>query len=119
MNDRLRRILGDTEAKSVTRCGFTLKVAPERLPEYLEAHQSVWEDMRDALSRTGWKNYSLFVDVDTGDVFGYFESDDVDTAIAAMGDEDINTRWQAEMAKYFASPDGGDMKVLPQYFYLQ
>ena len=51
-------------------------------------------------------------------VVGYFESDDVDAAQAAMADTDVNSRWQAEMAQYFVAPDGGTNEVLPQYLYL-
>ena len=49
---------------------------------------------------------------------GYFESDDVAAAMAAMEDEEVNTRWQAEMAQYFVQPSGGSAAVLPQYFRL-
>jgi len=39
-------------------------------------------------------------------------------AMAAMEDEEVNTRWQAEMAQYFVQPSGGSAAVLPQYFRL-
>lgn len=110
--------LAATTQKSPTRCCFLLHVRPERLPEYIEAHQHVWADMRQALTDSGWRNYSLFLKPETGMVVGYFEADDVDAAQAAMADTDVNARWQAEMAQYFTVPDGGTNDVLPQYFYL-
>ncbi len=42
------------------RICFLLKVKPDKLDEYKRRHQAVWPEMRDALSRTGWHNYSLF-----------------------------------------------------------
>ena len=33
-------------------------------------------------------------------------------------DTDVNTRWQAEMQRYFVQPDGGTPTLLQQYFYL-
>ena len=36
--------------------------------------EDVWPEMRDALHRCGWHNYSLFLD-DDGTLFGYFETD--------------------------------------------
>lgn len=110
--------LAATAQRSPTRCCFLLHVRPERLPEYIDAHQHVWNEMRRALSACGWRNYSLFLQASTGMVVGYFESDDVDAAQARMAATGVNARWQAEMAPYFVGPDGGSNDVLPQYFYL-
>lgn len=84
----------------------------------MQVHQAVWPEMLDALSRTGWHHYSLFLEPASGLIVGYFESDDTAAAMAAMEDEEINTRWQSEMAQYFQQPDGGTSQVLSQYFYL-
>lgn len=114
----LAALLTTTASRSPQRCCFLLHVRPDRLTEYVEVHQHVWEEMRQALTRTGWRHYSLFLDPADGLVVGYFESDDVAAAMAAMADEEVNTRWQAEMAQYFVQPDGGRAHVLDQYFYL-
>ena len=91
---------------------------PEALEEYVDVHQRVWAEMRDALTTAGWRHYSLFLNPDTGLVVGYFESDDTAAAMEAMADTDVNTRWQAEMQRYFVQPDGGTPTLLQQYFYL-
>lgn len=114
----LDSLLATSGARSPHRCCFLLHVRPDRLAEYVEVHQHVWEEMREALTRTGWRNYSLFLRPEDGLVVGYFESDDVAAAMAAMEDEDVNTRWQNEMAQYFVQPGGGTAVVLPQYFRL-
>lgn len=114
----LHEILEQTTQKSTTRQCFLLRVRPDRLPEYIDVHQRVWGEMRAALHESGWRNYSLFLDEATGTVVGYFESDDVEAAQAAMALTDVNTRWQAEMAQYFVQPDGSAAQILPQYFYL-
>ena len=116
--DSLENLLNTTDARSRQRCCFLLQVRPERLTEYVEVHQRVWQEMREALHRTGWRNYSLFLRPEDGLVVGYFESDDVAAAMAAMEREEVNARWQAEMAQYFVQPDGGRAAVLPQYFHL-
>lgn len=110
--------LASSSANSPQRACFLLHVRPERLDEYVEVHQHVWSEMTAALTATGWRHYSLFLRPSDGLVVGYFESDDVDAAMAAMDDEDVNTRWQAEMAPYFVQPDGGSAERLHQYFYL-
>ena len=116
--DSLENLLSTTDARSRQRCCFLLQVRPERLTEYVEVHQRVWQEMREALHRTGWRNYSLFLRPEDGLVVGYFESDDVAAAMAAMEREEVNARWQAEVAQYFIQPDGGRAAVLPQYFHL-
>ncbi len=110
--------LASTTQSSPSRCCFLLHVRPERLSEYVDVHQHVWESMREALTQSGWRNYSLFLRPDTGLVVGYFEADDVEAAQSAMARTEVNERWQSEMAQYFVQPDGGTNEVLPQYFYL-
>lgn len=112
------RQLQQTTQQDPGRACFLLRVKPERLSEYLEVHQHVWEDMRSALSQTGWRHYSLFVEPLSGLVVGYFESDDTAAAMAAMSGQEVDARWQAEMAQYFVQPGGGDAQLLSQYFYL-
>jgi L-rhamnose mutarotase len=83
------------------RIGFLLKVKPEMIADYKQHHEAVWPEMLEALRRTGWHNYSLFMRED-GLLFGYFETpNDFATALAGMGQEAINTQWQEFMAPYF------------------
>ena len=104
------------DSSTTARRCFLLHVRPERLAEYVADHQRVWPEMLEALSRTGWRNYSLFVRADDGLVVGYFESDDPDAAVDRMEHEDVNRRWQESMAPYFVP--GTAMQQLEQYFYL-
>jgi L-rhamnose mutarotase len=88
------------------RVGFVLKVKEDKLQEYKEHHRAVWPEMLDALRRTGWHNYSLFVKKD-GLLFGYFETPkDFESALEGMSKEEVNTKWQQFMAPYFESPQG-------------
>ena len=89
----------------MARYCFLLQVKPDRLPEYVERHRAVWPEMLRALRDCGWRNYSLFLR-DDGLLVGYVESDDLATAQAAMAATDVNARWQAEMAPFFADLHG-------------
>ena len=83
------------------RVAFLLKVKEAKLAEYKKHHESVWPEMLEALRRTGWHNYSLFIRED-GLLFGYFETpESFQGAIDGMAKEDINTKWQDFMAPYF------------------
>lgn len=87
------------------RICFQLQVKPDRLTEYTERHAAVWPEMLQALKRSGWHNYSLFLRKD-GLLIGYFEAESLEAAQAAMEAEEVNTRWQAEMADFFIELDG-------------
>ena len=103
------------------RVCFTLNVRPDRLDAYKRDHENVWQEMRDALTRHGWHNYSLFLR-DDGLLIGYVETPDFPAAVAGMQDEDVNARWQKAMAGYFIElPEGAAdkaMQPLEEVFHL-
>ncbi len=104
------------------RVAFILKVRPEKIEEYREHHKAVWPEMQEALRRTGWHNYSLFMR-DDGLLFGYFEAEESFAAsLAGMAQEEVNTRWQAFMAPYFEGIGGAhadqNMQELVEVFHL-
>jgi L-rhamnose mutarotase len=90
----------------VKRIGFVLKVREDSIEEYKVRHRAVWPEMLQALRDTGWHNYSLFLQPD-GTLFGYVETEDFEAALAGMAKLDVNARWQAEMAPFFESLEGG------------
>jgi L-rhamnose mutarotase len=106
----------------MARYCFTLQVRPQLLAEYQERHRAVWPDMLYALRDAGWRNYSIFSRSD-GLVVGYVEADDLAEAQAAMARTNVNTRWQAEMSRYFDGIDGRPadeaFTVLDEIFNLQ
>ena len=79
------------------RSAFVLHVRPERIEEYLEAHRAVWPEMLAALSQAGIRNYTIFRN--GNEMFGYFESDDLEAAARFMAEQDVSARWQDAMAK--------------------
>jgi L-rhamnose mutarotase len=83
-----------------------LKVKEELLEEYKTHHENVWPDMLEALTRSGWQNYSIFARED-GLLFGYFEAQtNFESSLKAMSTEEANARWQEFMAPYFEIPQG-------------
>ena len=85
------------------RVCFDIRVRADRIDEYRERHRAVWPEMLAALRAAGWSNYSLFLRPD-GQLTGYLETEDFDAARDAMDTADVNARWQAEMAPFFAEP---------------
>jgi L-rhamnose mutarotase len=89
------------------RIAFLLKVRQDKIEEYKQHHREVWPEMQEALRRTGWQNYSLFLRPD-GLLFGYFETpESLQAALSGMAQEEVNARWQALMAPYFEGLGGG------------
>jgi L-rhamnose mutarotase len=105
----------------MARYCFLLRVRPERMDEYRRRHAAVWPEMLAALAEAGWWNYSLFL-ADDGLLVGYVEADDLQTSLAAMAGTEVNARWQAEMAPFFAelegAPDEG-LALLEEVFHLE
>ena len=102
------------------RVCFLMQLKPERVADYLRAHEVVWPEMLEALRETGWANYSLFVRETDGLVVGYLETDDYERATSEMATRAINARWQAGMAEYFddsQNPDETSVR-LTEYFHL-
>ena len=104
------------------RVCFVLRLKPDRVEDYVAAHQHVWPEMLGALSNAGWRNYSLFVRPADGLVVGYLETDDFEAAQSAMAATEVNARWQAGMADFFQNPAGvrpdQAMTPLTEYFHL-
>jgi L-rhamnose mutarotase len=104
------------------RVGFIFKIKQDLISEYVEHHKHVWPEMLDALHRTGWHNYSIYLRPD-GLLFGYFETpESLSAAQAGMAREEINAKWQSFMAPYFENleglrPDEG-MLELQEVFHL-
>lgn len=103
------------------RVGFILKVRQDRIEEYKRVHEVVWPEMLDALRQHGWHNYSLFMRHD-GTLFGYFETpESFEKALAGMSEEEVNTRWQTDMAPFFEGTGGPAdemMESLSEVFHL-
>ncbi len=89
------------------RSAFVLKVRPERIDEYVEAHREVWPELLDALRAAGIRNYSIFRA--GNEMFGYFECDDLEAAGRYLDAQDVNSRWQDHMAELLEErvPDSG------------
>lgn len=89
------------------RSAFVLRVRPDKLAEYIEAHRAVWPELLAALHDAGIRNYTIFRN--GTEMFGYFEADDLAAAAAHMEAQEVNARWQDRMAGLLEErvPDAG------------
>jgi L-rhamnose mutarotase len=89
------------------RQGFVLRVKPERIDEYVEAHRHVWPEMLQALRDAGIRNYTIFRA--GNEMFGYFEADHLRHTAEFLAAQEVSARWQDAMAELLDErvPDGG------------
>jgi len=99
------------------RAGFVLRVRPDRIDEYVRAHREVWPEMLEALTAAGVRNFTIFRA--GNEVFGYFESADLEAAEAYLAAQEVSARWQDTMAELLEErvPDQGPAR-LPEIFRL-
>ena len=99
------------------RAGFVLRVRPDRIDEYVRAHREVWPEMLEALTAAGIRNFTIFRA--GNEVFGYFESADLEAAEAYLAAQEVSARWQDTMAELLEErvPDQGPPR-LPEIFRL-
>ena len=87
------------------RKAFVMQVHPGREAEYARRHQPIWADLTAVLRAHGAHNYSIFLDADTRQLFGYVEIED-EARWAAVAQTDACQRWWRFMADLMPSnPD--------------
>ena len=93
------------------RSAFVLRVRPDKVDAYVEAHRNVWPELLTALRGAGIRNYTIFRN--GNEMFGYFESDDLEASAAYMEEQEVNARWQDTMAELLEErvPDAGPLTL--------
>ena len=101
------------------RKAFLMTVNPDAHAEYERRHRPIWEGLQAVLKGHGVSNYSIFLDSQTSQLFGYaeIESEELWTTIAAT---DECQRWWAFMKDIMPSnPDNSPVsKQLDEVFHL-
>jgi L-rhamnose mutarotase len=102
------------------RVAFQLRVRPEKIKEYDEAHRNVWPELLRDLEQAGASNYSIFRQ--GTQLFLFLHVNEWDEFVAAMNASEANQRWQAMMAPLF-EPGGNPMSdkeltLMQEVFYM-
>ena len=89
------------------RVGFVCKVKEDMIEDYKKHHRAVWPEMLDALRKTGWHNYSLYMTKD-GLIFGYFETPEgFKAASVAVDKYEASVKWHEFMRPFFEAVTKG------------
>ncbi len=58
------------------RIAFKMKLFEGNVEEYIKRHNPIWPELEEALKNHGVVSYSIFLDRNTNDLFGYAEIED-------------------------------------------
>lgn len=101
------------------RKAFLMSVDPDSHDEYERRHRPIWQELEVVLRDHGVHNYSIFLDAETSQLFGYaeIESEELWNSIA---DTDECHRWWAFMKGIMPSnPDNSPVsRDLREVFHL-
>ena len=102
------------------RKAFRMSLHPGGQAEYTRRHNPIWAELDDVLRRHGVRSYSIFLDPDTNDLFGYAEVES-DERWAAIADTEVCRRWWRSMRELMPSnpDDSPESHDLREVFHLQ
>lgn len=102
------------------RKAFRMSVRDGQQEEYERRHNPIWRDLEDTLVAHGVRSYSIFLDSETGDLFGYAEIDS-EERWSAIGATDVCRRWWRHMRDLMPSnPDDSPVaKDLREVFHIE
>ena len=101
------------------RKAFLMSVNPDAHDEYERRHQPIWEELKAVLKNHGVSNYSIFLDDETSQLFGYAEVES-EEQWADVANTDECKRWWNYMKDVMPSnPDNSpESKNLREVFHL-
>lgn len=101
------------------RKAFLMSVNPNAHAEYERRHRPIWDDLKLVLKGHGVSNYSIFLDSDSSQLFGYAEIES-EEQWAAIANTDECKRWWAFMKDIMPSNDDNSpiSRSLDEVFHL-
>jgi len=102
------------------RIAFKMKLLPGYKEEYKKRHNNIWPELKELLSRTGIKDYSIFFDEETDTLFAV-QKVAGDSDSQELGKTEIVQKWWAYMADIMeTNPDNSPVSVsLEEVFYME
>ena len=101
------------------RVAFKMKLHPGQEAEYKRRHDALWPELEDLLRRTGIRDYSIFLDEKTLDLFGVL-SIEAPARLDDLPRHPVMQKWWAYMADIMeTNPDQSPVSVpLQEVFYM-
>jgi L-rhamnose mutarotase len=103
----------------MARVAFKMKLYKGFEAEYKKRHSELWPELQSLLKESGVKEYSIFLDEETNDLFGYLTIDDK-TKLDELPALPVMKKWWAYMKDIMqTNPDNSPVSIpLKEVFYL-
>jgi L-rhamnose mutarotase len=97
-----------------------MKLKPGCKQEYIRRHNEVWPEITELIRRSGISNYSIFLDEETGTLFGV-QKQGCELSSQELGSVDIQQEWWDYMSDIMeVNPDNSPVTVyLEEVFHLE
>ncbi|MDR1341732.1 MAG: L-rhamnose mutarotase [Prevotellaceae bacterium] len=101
------------------RVAFKMKLKPGFKQEYIRRHSEVWPEIAALIKRSGISDYSIFLDEETGTLFGV-QKVSGDVSSQGLGAEEVQQKWWDYMSDIMeVNPDNSPVSIpLEEVFYL-
>ena len=93
----------EKSGRTIQRFGRWTRLKAGAVEEYVEWHRKVWPEILDLTSKSGIRNYSIYIH--GRELFSYFEVEDYQKAIDFLAKEPAAQRWQELMAPFMDAAD--------------
>lgn len=103
----------------MSRLAFKMKLFPGFEAEYQKRHDMIWPELVALLKETGISDYSIFLDQETGSLFGVLKADS-EIALDDLPNHQVMQKWWYYMCDIMESnPDHSPVSIpLKEVFYL-
>jgi L-rhamnose mutarotase len=103
----------------MVRKAFRMSVHRGREAEYERRHNPIWPELEATLREHGVRQYSIFLDPETNDLFGYVEIDS-EARWEAIASTEVCRRWWTSMRELMPShaDDSPVSRALREVFYI-
>ena len=101
------------------RIAFKMKLFPNQEAEYRKRHDEIWPELSTLLKDSGIQDYSIFLDEETGSLFGVLKVEDT-LKLDDLPSYPVMQKWWTYMGDIMESnPDHSPVSVsLKEVFYL-
>ena len=102
------------------RVAFKMKLFKGKENEYKKRHDEIWSELKELLKQTGIKDYSIFLDATTNDLFAYLTIDDA-TKLDELRNKPIMKKWWSYMKDIMETNEDDSPVTIPlkEVFYLK
>lgn len=101
------------------RIAFKMQLLAGKKEEYKRRHDALWPELAQLLKASGIQDYSIFLDEETGALFGVLKIRDKE-ALQTLPQQPVMQKWWAFMSDLMnTNPDQSPVSIpLEEMFYL-